>query len=312
VSRRPALILGAAALLLALAAAGARAQTLKPPLPVAGLTGTLERIARTGVVTLGYREASPPFSFLDRGGRPIGYSLDLCGAIVEEIGRTLGREDLKVAYEKVTSETRLAAVAQGKVDLECGSTTANKERAKTVSFSPMIFVAGTKVMTPVAVPWTDFRSLKGRTVAVTAGTTNIAALRHLDEKFSLGIKLVEAPDHEQSYQLLADGKVDAFATDDVLLAGLIAQHKSGDRFKVAGELLSYDPYGIVYAHDDRPMKTAIERAFRTLAVSNAFEWTYDRWFMRALPNGERFRIPMTPQLEEAIRALESELEPQTD
>lgn len=312
---------------LALAAfAGAAAAQAPPPPPIAGapippppfmqqavgLTGALSKISRGGVVTLGYREASIPFSFLDRAGKPIGYSMDICAAIVEEIGHTLGRDDLKVAYEKVTSETRLQAVAEGRVDLECGSTTANAERAKLVSFSPMIFVAGAKVMVPKATAWANFRDLKGRTVAVTSGTTTIAALKKLDERFGLGIKLVEAPDHEQAYQLLVDGKVEAVANDDVLLAGLIAQHKSGDRFKVAGELLSYDPYGVAYAHADRPMKEAIERAFRTLAKQNEIEFIYAKWFNHPLPNGEAFRIPMSPQLEEAFRTFETELEPARD
>lgn len=313
--------------LVALAAGAASAQSAPPPIalppgaaippppfmqPAVGLTGTLSKISRSGVVTLGYREASIPFSFLDRSGRPIGYSIDICGAIVEEIGHTLGRDDLKVVYEKVTSETRLQAVVEGRIDLECGSTTANAERAKIVSFSPMFFVAGAKVMVPQATAWTNFRDLKGKTVAVTSGTTTIAALKKLDERFGLGVKLVEAPDHEQAYQLLFDGKVDALANDDVLLAGLIAQHKSGDRFKVAGELLSYDPYGVAYRHGDRPLREAIERAFRTLAKQNEIEFYYAKWFNHPLPNGEAFRIPMSPQLEEAFRTFETELEPNRD
>jgi glutamate/aspartate transport system substrate-binding protein len=316
--------------LAALAFGAAAAQSAPPPPPVAaalggspippppflqaapGLTGALSKISRLGVVTLGYREASVPFSFLDRAGRPIGYSMDICAAIVEEIGHTLGRDDLKVAYEKVTSETRLPAVVEGRIDLECGSTTANAERAKIVSFSPMIFVAGAKVMVAKATPWVDFHNLKGMTVAVTSGTTTIAALKKLDERFGLGVTLVEAPDHEQAYELLVDGKVGAVANDDVLLAGLIAQHKSGDRFKVAGELLSYDPYGVAYPHADRPMKEAIERALRTLVKSNELDFIYAKWFSHPLPNGEAFRIPMSPQLEEAFRTFETDLEPQRD
>ncbi|MFT4095616.1 MAG: amino acid ABC transporter substrate-binding protein [Rhodoblastus sp.] len=298
-----------AAALCLLSVAPAAAQKTGVALPQAGLTGSLARISSTGTVTLAYREASVPFSFLDRAGRPIGYSIDICNAIVEEIGRTLGRDDLKVGYVKVTSDTRLQTIVDGKADLECGSTTANLERAKIVSFSPLIFVAGTKVMVPKGTPWKDFRSLKGKTVAVTAGTTNIAALKKLDEKFGLGIKLVETPDHEQSYQLLAGGKVDAFATDDILLAGLIAQHKSQDRFTVEGELLSYDPYGIVYAHDDRPMKRVIERAFRTMVVTNDFDPTYDKWFGKRLPNGAQFNVPMSPQLEQSLETFRTEIEP---
>lgn len=286
--------------------AGAAAQTSLPP---AGLTGTLAKIARTGMVSLGYREASIPFSFLDRG-RPVGYSIDLCKAIVEEIAHTLGRADLRTEFVKVTSETRLAAITDGRIDLECGSTTANLERARTVSFSPLIFVAGTMVMVPKGTVWKNFHSLKGKSVAVTAGTTNLEALRKLDAKFGLGIRLMEAPDHEQSYQLLADGKADALASDNILLAGLLAQHKAKGRFAIVGEVLSYDPYGIAYRHADRPMKEAIERAFRTLVVGNEIGPIYDKWFGRKLPNGEAFAIPMSPQLEESFKAFATEIEPE--
>jgi ABC-type amino acid transport substrate-binding protein len=277
-----------------------------------GLSGTLAKVSRTGIVTLGYREGLAPFSFLDRSGRPIGYSIDLCNAIVEEIGRALGRDELKVEYQKVTSETRLPAVIDGKIDLECGSTTANLQRAKTVSFSPLIFVAGTKILVKKGTPWTDFQDLKGKTIAVTADTTNIAAIKKLDDKFNLGVKLIEAPTHDQSYQLLVDGKVDGFATDDVLLAGLLAQHHSRDKFAIVGELLSYEPYGIVYRHDDKPMKDVIERAFRGLVVNNEIDPIYDRWFGRRLPNGEAFHVPMSPQLETAWDAFRTGIEPERE
>ena len=293
--------------MLLLGAASAFAQT--PSLPEAGLTGALAKIAHSGVVVIAHRDASVPFSFLDHSGRPIGYSIDLCAAIVEEIGRTLGRDDLRIEYLPVTSETRLPAITDGRADLECGSTTANLERAKRVSFSPLMFVAGTRVMVAKGTPWRDFHDLKGKKIAVTAGTTNIGALKRLDEKFGLGVTLVEAPDHEQSYRLLADGKVDGFATDDVLLSGLIAQHKSADRFAVVGELLSYDPYGIAYRHDDQPMKSAIERAFRTLVVANEMDAIYEKWFGRRLPNGEILGIPMSPQLEESFRVFRTEITP---
>lgn len=277
--------------------------------PEAGLTGTLAKVARTGTVTIAHRDASVPFAFLDRAGRPIGYSIDLCGAIVEEIGRTLGRADLKVDYLPVTSEGRLPAVIEGRADLECGSTTANLERSKSVSFSPLIFVAGTRVMVPKGTRWRDFHDLRAKKIAVTAGTTNVVALKRLTEKFALGTTLVEAPDHEQSFRLLVEGKVDGFATDDVLLSGLIARHKARDRFTVVGELLSYDPYGIVYRHDDPAMKRVVERAFRILAVSNEIDAIYEKWFGRRLPGGETLGIPMSPQLEESFRALESQVAP---
>jgi glutamate/aspartate transport system substrate-binding protein len=287
-----------------LAAAPVSHAPFEPPDPQT-VSGTLARIKNTGVVRIGYREASIPFSFLDRSNRPIGYSIELCGAIVEEIGRTLDRDDLKVEFVKVTSDDRLDAVVENRIDLECGSTTNNLERRKRVDFSPMIFVSGTKVMVPVATPWRDFHDLKGRKVAVTRGTTNADALKALDRKFGLGMTLVEGTDHEDSYRLLAEGMVDAFATDDVLLYGLIAQHRAQDRFKVVGEFLSYDPYGIAFRRNEPVLRDAVERSIRNLVISRDIGPIYGKWFESRLPNGERFNIPMSPQLEQSFAVLGS-------
>jgi glutamate/aspartate transport system substrate-binding protein len=273
------------------------------------VSGTLAQIKKTGTMRIGYRDSSIPFSYLDRAGRPIGYSIDICSAIVDEIARTLDRDDLKIDYVKVTSESRLAAVAEGQVDLECGSTTNNLERRKVVDFSPMIFVTGTKLMVPAATTWRNFRDLKGRTVIVTRGTTNEQALRALEEKFKLGITLVEGPDHEESYRMLAAGKADAFATDDVLLYGLLAQHRSQGQFKVVGEFLSYDPYGIAFRLGEPDFKAGVERALRNLVVTRDIVAIYARWFESRLPNGERFNMPMSPQLEESFKVLGEGSEP---
>jgi len=296
----------AAAMLVAAAPSHAQVETTDPATTdPAIVSGTLARIKKTGVVRIGYREAAIPFSFLDRSGRPIGYSIEICDAIVDEIGRTLDRDDLKIEFVRVTADDRLDAIVDNRIDLECGSTTNNLERRKRVDFSPMIFVTGTKVMVPVATPWRNFRDLKGRKVAVTRGTTNAQALTTLDQKFGLGITLVESPGHEQSYRLLADGKVDAFATDDVLLYGLIAQHRSQNQFKVVGELLSYDPYGIAFRRNEPALRDAIERAIRNLVVARDIGPIYAKWFESRLPNGERFNIPMSPQLEESFNVLGS-------
>src|SRR4030088_417310 len=199
-----------------------------------GLRPMLANIKNTHVVRLGYRESSPPFSFLDQANRPIGYSLELCEAIVEEIGVEVDDANLRIDYVKVTSDDRIPAVVQNKIDLECGSTTANAERAKQVAFSPLMFVAGTKLMVPKASAISGPTDLKGKTVVVTKGTTNEQAMHNVDKKFGLGLNVVTSPDHEQSYRMLVDGKADAFATDDILLYRLVARHKSQDKFKVAG------------------------------------------------------------------------------
>src|ERR1700761_9524345 len=284
-----------AALLLA---TGAAAQTGE------GLSPTLTAIKNSHVVHLGYRESSPPFSFLDQAKRPIGYSLELCEAVVEEIGAEVDDPNLKIEYVKVTSDDRIPAVVQGKIDLECGSTTANAERAKQVAFSPLMFVAGTKLMVPKASTISAPKDLQGKTVVVTKGTTNEQAMHAIDKKFTLGLNIVVSPDHEQSYQMLVDGKADAFATDDILLYGLIARHKSQDKFRVTGDYLSYDPYGIMFRKGEPQLSMVVERAFRKLGTNHDLMPLYEKWFVRRLPTGERMNVAISPQLEDAFRALD--------
>jgi glutamate/aspartate transport system substrate-binding protein len=286
------------ALLAALLATGAAAQTSE------GLSPTLANIRKTHVVHLGYRESSPPFSFLDQANRPIGYSLELCEAVVDEIGVEVDDPNLKIEYVKVTSDDRIPAVLQNKIDLECGSTTANAERAKQVAFSPLMFVAGTKLMVPKAGSVQSVTDLKGKTVVVTKGTTNEQAMHNADRKFSLGLNIVTASDHEQSYQMLADGKADAFATDDILLYGLIVRHKSQDKFRVTGEYLSYDPYGIMFRKGEPQLSAVVERTFRKLGSNHDLVPLYNKWFVARLPTGERMNVSISPQLEDAFKAMD--------
>jgi glutamate/aspartate transport system substrate-binding protein len=269
-----------------------------------GLSPTLAGIKSRHLVHLGYRESSPPFSFLDQSYRPIGYSIELCEAIVDEIGIEIDEPNLRIDYVKVTSEDRIPSVVQGRVDLECGSTTANAERSKQVAFSPLIFVAGTRLMVPKTSPLASTPDLKGRTVVVTKGTTNEQAVRDADAKFALGLTILVSPDHEQSYQMLADGKADAFATDDILLYGLIARHKSQDKFRVAGDYLSYDPYGIMFRKGEPQLAAVVERAFHKLGSNRDLIPLYNKWFTSRLPTGERLNIAISPQLEEAFRVLD--------
>src|SRR5712672_3191920 len=269
-----------------------------------GLSPTLANIKTAHVVRLGYRESSPPFSFLDQANRPIGYSLELCEAIVDEIGVEVDDANLKIEYVKVTSDDRIAAMVQNKIDLECGSTTANAERGKQVAFSPLIFVAGTKLMVPKASTVSGPADLKGKTVVVTKGTTNEQAMHAVDKKFALGLNIIASPDHEQSYQMLVDGKADAFATDDILLYGLIARHKAQDKFRVTGEYLSYDPYGIMFRRGEPQLAAVVERTFRKLASNHDLIPLYQKWFVARLPTGEKLDVAISPQLEESFKVLD--------
>jgi glutamate/aspartate transport system substrate-binding protein len=269
-----------------------------------GLSPTLANIKKNHAVRLGYRESSPPFSFMDPSNRPIGYSLELCEAIVEEIGIEVDDANLKIEYVKVTSDDRIPAVVQNKIDLECGSTTANAERGKQVAFSPLMFVAGTKLMVPKASTISAPKDLQGKAVVVTKGTTNEQAMHTLDKKFSLGLNIIASPDHEQSYQMLVDGKADAFATDDILLYGLIARHKAQDKYKVVGDYLSYDPYGIMFRKGEPQLAAVVERAFRKLGSNRDLIPLYNKWFVARLPTGEKLNVSISPQLEEAFKVLD--------
>lgn len=275
----------------------------QPPLPTDELIGTLKKIHDIGIVTIGFREDSMPFSYLNVRGKPIGYSIDLGRAIVEEISNELGGQILTLQFVPVTPETRLDAVISGRIDLECGTTTSNAERRKQVAFSPIMFIAGTKLMVKRGSAIHSFRDLKGKKVAVTAGTTNEKAMRRLSDQFNLGIKFVTSHTHDESYAQIAAGNVDAFATDDSLLYALIAKNKSRENLIVVGDFLSYDPYGIMFRKDDALLAAVVDRTFHQLAASRELEYTYKRWFTRKPPGGDDLNLPMSPQLEEIFRSL---------
>jgi ABC-type amino acid transport substrate-binding protein len=266
------------------------------------LSGTLAKARETGAITIGYRESSVPFSYLNARKEPIGYSIELCRALVTAIEDTVNRS-LTIKWVPVTSDSRIDAVASGKVDLECGSTTNNLERQKRVSFSPTMFVSGTKVLVKKGAPIKSFRDLAGKKVAVTAGTTNEKTLRELSEKFKLGIQLQVARDHAESFGLVKSGQADAFATDDVLLYGLIAQDAAKADYEVVGDFLSYDPYGIMYRKGDTQLAKVVNDTFQVLAEDGEIERQYKRWFLRKLPSGESLNLPMSAQLETIIQTM---------
>ena len=295
--RRIAILLGVAGLLL-MPAAHAQEQETK----ASKLEGTLAKVDRTGVITLGYREASFPLSYLSKAG-PIGYSIDLCLAVVDEIKREIDKPEIQVNYKLVTPETRFNAVKTGEIDIECGSTTANKERGKEVAFSPIMYITGTKLLVKRKSGYRSYRNLAGKVVVVTAGTTNEAALKSLNEKNQLGMNIISARDHEESYGLVATGKAEAFATDDVLLYGLIARHKADAELMVVGEFLSFDPYGLMFRKDDAQMAEAVRRTFEATARNRDLLEVYHKWFVRQTPTGERIGLAMNAQLSEIFRAL---------
>lgn len=291
--------LAAAAMLLLLVAMPLQAQTDPAP---AELTGTLKKLRDSGTITLAHRTDAVPFSYLSARGEPIGYSIDLCLQLAEALGERLGRP-LDVRWLPVTADRRIPAIVAGQADLECGSTTSNLERQRLVAFSPTIFIAGTKLLVPRSSPVQSFRDLAQRSVAVTAGTTNEKTMRELSRRFGVAMVLQTTTDHQVGLALLRSGKVDALATDDVLLHGLLALHRLQTDFHVVGDYLSYDPYAVMFRKDDPALAAAIDQAIRRLAEDGEMERRYKRWFMQQLPSGVSLGLPMSAQLESAIGAL---------
>jgi glutamate/aspartate transport system substrate-binding protein len=290
------------------------------------LTGTLKKVKDTGTIVIGYREASSPFSYLPRlgeagaasaeqceetaprgeieVGRPcvIGYAIDLCREIVDEVSEELNRMPIRIRFRLVTPETRITALQASAIDLECGSTTNNYLRRRDVAFSPPFFITGTRLLVRRADDIRSYLDLKGKTVVVTAGTSNEAVIRKLNELQKLDLRIVTTPDHDASFALFAGKQADTFASDDILLYGFIAQ-KADAELTVVGDMLSYDPYGIMYRKDDLGMAQAVERTFTRLAETGAIVRLYNKWLLEPLPGGERLNRPMTPQLEEAFHSL---------
>jgi glutamate/aspartate transport system substrate-binding protein len=266
------------------------------------LSGTLRKVRDASAITIGHRDSSIPFSYRSAKGEPIGYSIDLCKLLVDAIGEAVGRE-IAIKWKLVTPETRLQAVANGDVDLECGSTTNNLERQKLVGFSPTMFVSGTKLLVKKGSRIKSFRDLGGKRVVVTAGTTNEKTMRDLAAKFKINMTLSTTPDHAASFTELREGKVDAFALDDVLLYGLVAEAKAQSDYVVTGDFLSYDPYAIVFRKGDTQLARLITDTFHTLAEDREIERRYEKWFLKKLPSGVTLNLPMSAQLETIIQTI---------
>jgi ABC-type amino acid transport substrate-binding protein len=290
----------ALAALLALAA-DAAAQIDEPA--ARALTGVLKRIKTSGVVHIGYRTQAVPFSYEAHAGQPWGYSIDLCEAIVEDIAREIGVALLRTEFRRVTPSDRIEQVVDGRIDLECGASTNTAERRTRVAFSPLTFVSGTRLLVRRGGPVHSLRDLAGRRVVVVRGTTNADVMHQLAARAAPAFNVLEVDDHAQALTRLADGQAEALAADDILMVGYLAEHGMQRQYALVGELLSYEPYGIMFAKDDAPLAAVVDATFRRLAVTREIRWIYDRWFMRRLPSGARLRVPMSIQLERSFQVL---------
>jgi glutamate/aspartate transport system substrate-binding protein len=287
---------------LALAAACGAAPAA-PPEWADALTGRLLRIRDTNVVRLGYREGAVPFSYRGPDGKPVGFSLEICDAIVATIANDFGLYRLARQYVPVTPQDRIEKVVSGAVDLECGATTNTQERRRQVAFSHVIFVTGTRLAVPRGSSVRDLGALSGRKVAVVRGTTNEAAMREIERLRKVGMGLVVANDYAEALALLEGKKVDALAADDVLLRAYLAENRRTREFRVVGELLSFEQYGIMLPRDDPQLAEVVDRTLRDLAASREIVWIYNRWFVRPLPSGVRLDMPMSVQLRRSFELI---------
>jgi glutamate/aspartate transport system substrate-binding protein len=266
------------------------------------LTGTLQKVKSTKTITIGFRDASVPFSYLN-GRTPIGYSIDLCLEIVEDIRGELGDDTIQVKYVSVNPQNRIGLVVDGTVDLECGTTTNNAERRKQVAFSPITFVSGTKLLAKRSGKFQSYRDFKGRTVVVTEASTNEAALKAINQKENLGINMMAVRDNAQAFEAVETGKADAWAGDDVVLTATAVESKRPQDYVVLGDFLSYDPYGIMYRKNDPEFDALVRRTFERLAETRELARIYEQWFMRKLPSGRTLGVTMSPQLRQIFEAL---------
>lgn len=262
---------------------------------------TLDRIANTGKVVLASREASIPFSYVV-DGRPIGYSVDICRRIVEGIKTVLKRTDLKIEFLQVTSDTRIQAVKDGKADLECGSTTNNAERRKQVTFTIPHFIAGARMLVRADSGIKSWGDLRGKTIVTTKGTTNAKSIMVRNDVSNLHIRLIEAEDHSRSYEMVQNRSADAFAMDDVLLFGLRAAAAKPADFAIVGELLSVEPYSVMFSKIDLELKAIVDKEMARLIESGELAKLYEKWFMRPIsPKNANLGMPMSSLLRDSLR-----------
>lgn len=270
----PASIRAIAALAACALAAGCATAPGGPGAP----TGTLEKIKRTNTVTLGYRVASVPFSFAAPGREPAGYSIDLCRAVVESLKRDLGLANLQVKWEAVTVEDRLAKVASGQVDLECGSTTNTLGRREQVDFSLVTFVDGGSFLTRLGANIATLKDLDGKRVAIIPGTSTEKALERALQQALAKPAYVGVKDHQEGLAALREGRADAYASDRVILIGLAMTAKDAAAFRLAEELFSYEPYSLVLRRGDPDFRLAVDRTLARLYRSGEIAPIYNRWF----------------------------------
>lgn len=267
------------------------------------LGGALKRIKAAGAITLGYREASIPFSYYGENQRVVGYAMDLCGHIVDAVKRELKLGKLEVRLIPVTPANRMTLIENGAIDLECGSTTNTVERQKQVAFTITHFIAGNRFVSKVRNNLTSLDDLAGKTVVSTAGTTSIRQLSDLNAKKGLGITIVSASDHAEAFMMVETDRAAAFVMDDIILYSLVASSRTPDEYKVSADALSIEPYGIMLPKDDGGLKKVADSAMVAVYKNGDINALYDKWFRRPIPPaGINLNWPLGEPLRRVFRS----------
>lgn len=263
------------------------------------LGGTLKKIKDTNTITIGYRESSIPFSFLDDKQQPVGYAIDLCMKIVDTVKADLKLPNLKVAMQPVTSSNRIPLLRNGTIDLECGSTTNSKVRQEQVSFGPSYFVINVTAAVKKSSNINTLADLNGKTISTTSGTTSVPLLKGYKKTENIQVKEIYGKDHAEAFLLMADDRAVAFVMDNILLAGQIANSKRPSDYKILPESLSQEPYSMMLRKDDPQFKALVDKSIGAVMKSGEINKIYAKWFTTPIPpKGLNINFPMTPPIEE--------------
>jgi glutamate/aspartate transport system substrate-binding protein len=265
------------------------------------LTGTLKKINDSGIITVGHRESSVPFSYLDANQKPVGYAMDLCMRAVDNIKKALGKPSLITKLVPVTSQTRIPLMVNGTIDMECGSTTNSKERQKQVAFSDAYYVTSVRMVVKANSGIKSLADLNGKSVVTTTGTTSDRLIKQNEQGQNIDVRNLYGKDHAESFLMVDSGRASAFVMDDILLAGLIAESRSPKDFAIVGPALSVEPYGIMMRKDDPQFKKIIDDTLVGIYKSGEINKIYNKWFMSPIPpKNVTINLPMSDKLKEAI------------
>lgn len=279
-----------------LASAGFAAGALAQP-----LTGTLKKVKETGAITIGYRESSIPFSYLDDNERPVGYAMDLCMKVVGAVKKELGMPALKVSLQPVTSGNRIPQLQAGNIDMECGSTTNSIARQKQVAFGPTYFVINVTAAVKKSSGIRHLVDLDGKTISTTSGTTSVPLLKRYEKTKNIKIREIYGKDHAESFLLMAQDRATAFVMDDILLAGQIANSARPADYMIIPESLRQEPYSMMLRKDDPQFKALVDKTIKGVMTSGEINAIYRKWFLSPIPpKGINLKFPMTPAIKKAF------------